>query len=65
MLVQAAADAWQVPASECRAEKSVITHALGKRKTTYGKVADAAAKLTPPNDVPLKDPRTGRSSASA
>ncbi len=58
MLVQAAADAWQVPATECRAEKGVISHALGTRKTTYGKVAAAAAKLTPPTDVPLKDPKT-------
>ena len=25
--------------------------------TTYGKVTNAAAKLTPPKDVPLKDPK--------
>jgi isoquinoline 1-oxidoreductase beta subunit len=58
MLVQAAADAWQVPATECSADNGVISHALGTRKTTYGKVAAAAAKLTPPTDVPLKDPKT-------
>ena len=57
MLVQAAADAWGVPAAECKAEKSVITHAPSNRTTTYGKVADAAAKLTPPTDVKLKDPK--------
>ncbi|WP_025034747.1 xanthine dehydrogenase family protein molybdopterin-binding subunit [Bradyrhizobium sp. DOA9] len=57
MLIQAAADAWKVPASECRAENSVITHAPSGRTTTYGKVAEAAAKLTPPADVKLKDPK--------
>lgn len=57
MLIQAAADAWKVPASECRAENSVITHTPSGRTTTYGKVAEAAAKLTPPVDVKLKDPK--------
>jgi isoquinoline 1-oxidoreductase beta subunit len=57
MLIQAAANEWKVPASECRAEKGVITHAASGRSTSYGKVADAAAKLTPPADVALKDPR--------
>jgi isoquinoline 1-oxidoreductase beta subunit len=57
MLVQAAADAWKVPASECSAASSVITHAPSGRTTTYGKVAEAAAKLTPPAKVALKDPK--------
>ncbi|MGY3037671.1 isoquinoline 1-oxidoreductase beta subunit [Bradyrhizobium sp. USDA 4354] len=57
MLIQAAADAWKVPASECAAANSVITHTPSGRTTTYGKVAEAAAKLTPPADVKLKDPR--------
>ncbi|MDF0579878.1 xanthine dehydrogenase family protein molybdopterin-binding subunit [Bradyrhizobium yuanmingense] len=57
MLIQAAADAWKVPASECRAANSVITHTPSGRTTTYGKVAEAAAKLTPPADVKLKDPK--------
>jgi isoquinoline 1-oxidoreductase subunit beta len=57
MLVQAAADAWGVPASECSAANSVITHGRSGRTTTYGKVAAAAAKLTPPTDVALKDPK--------
>ena len=57
LLVQAAADAWQVPASECTVSKGVITHRGSGRTTTYGKVAPAAAKLTPPNDVALKDPK--------
>ncbi|MBR0701892.1 xanthine dehydrogenase family protein molybdopterin-binding subunit [Bradyrhizobium diazoefficiens] len=57
MLIQAAADAWKVPASECSAENSVITHKASGRTTTYGKVAEAAAKLTPPAEVKLKDPK--------
>jgi len=58
MLVQAAANEWKVPASECSAANSVITHKPSGRKTTYGKVAEAAAKLEQPKDVPLKDPKT-------
>ncbi|QDF36588.1 molybdopterin cofactor-binding domain-containing protein [Bradyrhizobium symbiodeficiens] len=57
MLIQAAADAWKVPVSECTAANSVITHTPSGRTTTYGKVAEAAAKLTPPADVKLKDPK--------
>ena len=57
MLIQAAATEWKVPASECKAEASVITHAPTGRKTTYGKVAIAAAKLEVPKDVKLKDPK--------
>ena len=58
MLVQAAADEWKVPASECTAADSVITHKGSGRTTTYGKVAAAAAKLTPPTEATLKDPKT-------
>jgi len=55
MLVQAAANQWKVPAAECSAANSVITHKASGRKTTYGKVAEAAAKLEPPKVVKLKD----------
>ena len=54
MLIQAAANAWNVPASECGAANGVITHQPSGRSVSYGKVADAAAKLTPPPDVVLK-----------
>jgi isoquinoline 1-oxidoreductase subunit beta len=57
MLVQAAANAWGVPVAECTAANSVITHKPTGRTTTYGKVAEAAAKLTPPAEVALKDPK--------
>ena len=54
MLIQAAANAWNVQASECSAANGVITHQSSGRSVSYGKVADAAAKLTPPSDVALK-----------
>jgi isoquinoline 1-oxidoreductase beta subunit len=57
MLIQAAANRWQVPAAECKAEASVITHTSTGRKTTYGKVASAAAQLEPPKEIKLKDPK--------
>ncbi len=57
VLVQAAANEWNVPAAECTAAASVITHTPTGRKTTYGKVANAAAKLPAPTEVVLKDPK--------
>jgi isoquinoline 1-oxidoreductase subunit beta len=57
MLVQAAANFWSAPVGECKAEPGVITHAASGRTTTYGKVADAASKLTPPTEIVLKDPK--------
>jgi len=57
MLVAAAAQQWGVPAAECKVDKGVIAHATSKRRTTFGKVAEAASKLQPPTDVALKDPK--------
>ena len=57
MLKQAAANEWKVPVSEVSASNSVITHTPSGRTTTYGKVAEAAAKVEPPKDVKLKDPK--------
>ena len=57
MLIQAAANGWNVPASECSAASGVITHQTSGRTTTFGKVADAAGKLEAPKEVQLKDPK--------
>lgn len=57
MLVQAAADGWGVPAADCRVAAGVITHPGTGRRTTYGQVAAAAAKLQVPANPPLKDPK--------
>jgi isoquinoline 1-oxidoreductase subunit beta len=55
LLIQAAADEWKVNPAECKVDKGIITH--GTKRTTYGKVAAAAAKLKPTGDVTLKDPK--------
>ena len=57
MLVQAAAQGWNVPAAECRVSAGVISHPGSNRRTTYGQVAAAAARLPVPTEVPLKDPK--------
>jgi isoquinoline 1-oxidoreductase subunit beta len=59
MLLQAAADQWNVPVSEVTVSNGVITHAGSKRSIRYGEVAAAAAKLTPPDpkSIKLKDPK--------
>ncbi len=60
MLLQAAADQWKVPVGELKVANGIITHAASRRTTSYGKVAAAAARLTPPDpkDIKLKDPKT-------
>jgi len=59
MLLQAAAEEWKVPVAEVGVAGGVITHAGSGRKTTYGKVAEAASRLTPPDpkSIALKDPK--------
>ncbi|MFL6929662.1 MAG: molybdopterin cofactor-binding domain-containing protein [Xanthobacteraceae bacterium] len=59
MLLQAAADEWKVPAAELTVKDGVITHAASNRSTTYGKVAAAASRVTPPDpkSIVLKDPK--------
>jgi isoquinoline 1-oxidoreductase beta subunit len=57
MLLEAAAREWGVDKSECRAENGAILHAATKRQLTYGSLAEAAAKLPAPQNVPLKDPK--------
>src|SRR5262249_33059577 len=55
MLVSAAAEKWKVPAESLTVRDGVVS---GKgKKATFGELADAAAKLTVPADVPLKDPK--------
>src|SRR5262245_31411349 len=60
MLLQAAANDWKVPVEDLTVSNGAILHASSKRQTTYGRVAGAAAKLTPPDpkSVKLKDPKT-------
>jgi isoquinoline 1-oxidoreductase subunit beta len=53
MLVAAAAEEWHVPPGEIRTAKSTLTHASGRR-ATYGEMAMAASRQTPPENPPLK-----------
>jgi isoquinoline 1-oxidoreductase beta subunit len=59
MLLQAAANQWNVPVTQLTVDKGVITDTASGRKTTYGKVAELASTLTPPDpkSITLKDPR--------
>jgi isoquinoline 1-oxidoreductase beta subunit len=57
MLLQAAANEWKVPVAELTVDKGVVTHKASGRTTTYGKLAEAAAKLPVPDKPPLKDPK--------
>jgi isoquinoline 1-oxidoreductase beta subunit len=55
MLITAAANTWNVPASECTARNSRVAHAKSKRQLTYGQLASKAAALPVPKDIPPKD----------
>ncbi|MDR6952520.1 isoquinoline 1-oxidoreductase beta subunit [Ancylobacter sp. 3268] len=57
MLISAAAARWNVPAGECTAASSVITHGPSGRTLRYGEVAEAAGRLTPSTEIALKDPK--------
>jgi isoquinoline 1-oxidoreductase beta subunit len=54
MLIAAAAQNWGVAAAECRAAGGVITHAASGRRTSFGRVAPAAARLEAPKQLVLK-----------
>ena len=57
MLVSAAAEKWNVPASSCHVENGFVVHSDSKRRASYGSLAVAASQLKPPADIPLKDPK--------
>ena len=57
MLVAAAAQRWNVPASSITVKDGVLLHAASKRKATFGELANAAAALPVPADAKPKDPK--------
>ena len=57
MLIEAAAEQWDVEMKECTVANSIITHMPSGRTTSYGQVAALAAELFPPEHVELKDPK--------
>jgi isoquinoline 1-oxidoreductase beta subunit len=57
LLINAAAQQWQVEPASCHAENGQVIHADTKRSIAYGQLVEAAAKLPVPQNVPLKDPK--------
>jgi isoquinoline 1-oxidoreductase beta subunit len=54
MLIAAAAKNWNVPASECSAQDSMVSHKASGKTATYGSLAEAAAKMPVPDAASLK-----------
>jgi isoquinoline 1-oxidoreductase beta subunit len=57
VLKQAAAQKWNVPADEITTEKGFAIHAKTDKRLSYGLLAKAAADISLPTDVVLKDPK--------
>jgi isoquinoline 1-oxidoreductase beta subunit len=57
MLIQAAAQQWQVEPASCTTSNGEVTHKESGRKLSYGALALAASSQTPPKDVAPKDPK--------
>jgi len=55
MLIEAAANRWKVPKSECYALDAMVFHKPSGKKLGYGDLVEDAAKITPPKEVKLKD----------
>src|SRR5438270_784567 len=54
MLMSAAAEKWNVPLEDCKAQNGEIVHTFTGKKATYGELAMAASKFAVPQDPPLK-----------
>lgn len=57
MLVQAAAQTWNVSVSECEAIDGSVVHKSTNKKLSYGELASKAATLEVPSSPALKDPK--------
>ena len=57
MLIAAAAQRWHVDPSSCHADNGEVIHMPTGRRLSYGALAEMAARLPVPQDVPLKDPK--------
>src|ERR1700675_589276 len=62
MLIQAAAQQWNVPASECSTELHMVVHKATGRHAGYGELATSAARLSVPKkeQLQLKKPSEWR-----
>lgn len=52
LLVQAAAKKWNVPVAGCKTENGFVIS--GNKKLSYGQLAETAATLPAPTDIPLR-----------
>ena len=57
MLINAAAEKWNVSVADCSTENGFVLHTSSGKKASYGELAEAASKFTVPADVKLKDPK--------
>lgn len=55
MLIQCAAERWGVAVEECTTALSYVHHGASGQSLSYGELADAAAKLQPPEAPALKE----------
>jgi isoquinoline 1-oxidoreductase beta subunit len=60
MLITAAAQSWGVNAAQCRTESGFVINSASGARLSYGKLADAAAKLPVPSGVRPKDAKQYR-----
>lgn len=56
MLVQAAAERWQVPVDAIAVRDGIVRHAASHRSAHFGELAESAAQLPVPETVQLKSP---------
>ena len=55
MLIAAAAQQWNIPASQCKADRSRIIDTVSGKELAYAQLYAKAAKMVMPNDPPLKN----------
>ena len=56
LLVQAAAQRWGIAPADCQVADGQVIHGKTGAKLGFGELAHEAAALSPPSDVPFKDP---------
>jgi len=57
MLIEAAAQQWQVDPATCSTVDGIVNHAASGRTLAYGDLVDAASALPVPKNPKLKDPK--------
>jgi isoquinoline 1-oxidoreductase beta subunit len=57
MFVEAASNRWNAPAGEITVKDGVVSHAASGKSATFAELLPDAAKVTPPENPTLKDPK--------